>query len=102
MIIVTSVARVPVRLTDERWMHIRSRHPELGHQARVLETLAEPEMILQGDLGELLPLRFYDRSPVGAKYLVVAYRELDPTDGFIMTAYYTSRPALRREIVWKR
>jgi uncharacterized protein YuzE len=31
----------------------------LDHQARVLETVAEPEMILQGDLGELLALRFY-------------------------------------------
>jgi hypothetical protein len=74
----------------------------LDHQARVLETVAEPEMILQGDLGELLALRFYDQTPVGAKYLVVACRKLDSTDGFILTAYYTGRPALRREILWRR
>jgi hypothetical protein len=102
MIIVKTVAGVPVRLTDERWKHIRSRHPEIDHQARVLETVAEPEMVLKGDVGELLALRFYDQSPIGPKYLVVAYRELDPTDGFILTAYYTGRPAHRREIIWKQ
>ena len=46
MLIVYSRNAVPVRLTAERWQHIMYRHPEMVEQReRVLETLAEPELI---------------------------------------------------------
>jgi WD40 repeat protein len=55
MLIVTSQAGVPIRLTDERWQHIIRHHPEMESQCnRVLETLTEPEMIQQGDFEESL------------------------------------------------
>ena len=87
MIIVRSRHGVPVRLTEERWLHIISRHPEMGEQRdRVLETLAAPDMIQEGNLGELLAIRFYPETPLTSKFLVVAYREVSDDDGFILKA----------------
>jgi hypothetical protein len=89
MLIVYSRNAVPVRLTAERWQHIMYCHPEMVEQReRVLETLAEPEIIQQGDYGELLVIRSYPETPLTSKYLVVVYREVDQKDGFILTAYF--------------
>lgn len=103
MLIVRSRNGVPVRLTDERWQHIIRRHAEMGDQReRVLETVAEPDMIQQGDFGELLAVRFYPETPLTSKYMAVVYREVGPDDGFILTAYLTSRPSARRTTIWKQ
>jgi len=103
MLLVHSRNRVPVRLTEERWQHIVRRHPEMdGQREQVLETLAEPDMIQQGDFGELLASRFYPETPLTRKFLVVVYREVGPDDGFILTAYLTNRPSARRVTLWKR
>lgn len=102
MLIVQSQNGVPVRLTAERWQHITRRHPEMVEQReRVLETLAEPELIQQGDYGELLAIRFYGETPLTSKYLVIVYRELDQKDGFILTAYFTNHPSNKRVVLWK-
>lgn len=103
MLIVHSQNGVPVRLTEERWQHIIHRHPEMdGQRQQVLETLAEPELMQQGDYGELPAVRFYPKTPLTSKYLVVAYRESSREDGFILTAYFTSRPSTQRTISWTR
>jgi len=103
MLIVLSRNGVPVRLTEERWEHIVHRHPEMDDQReRVLETVAEPDMIQQGDFGELLAVRSYPDTPLTSKFLVVAYQEVSPEDGFILTAYLASRPSARRVTIWKR
>ncbi len=103
MLIIHSRNSVPIRLTEERWRHIVRRHPEMGHQReRVLETLVEPDIIQQGDFGELLAIRFYSETPLTSKFLVVVFREINLHDGFILTAYLTSRPLARRLILWKR
>lgn len=103
MLIVRSHSGVPVRLTEERWQHIVRRHPEMDDQReRVLETVTEPDMIQQGDFGELLAIRFYAETLLTSKFLVVAYREIQPNDGFILTAYLTNRPSARRAMIWKR
>ena len=102
MLIVYSVQQVPIRLTSERWEHIVTCHPEMaGQQDAVLETVTGPDLIQQGDYGELLATRFYTRTPLGDKHLVVAYREVNREDGFILTAYYTRRLSTQREILWK-
>ena len=89
MLIVYSRNAVPVRLTADRWQHIMYRHPEMVEQReRVLETLAEPELIQQGDYGELLAIRSYPETPLTSKYLVVVYREVDQKDGFILRSCF--------------
>jgi hypothetical protein len=103
MLVVRSRNGVPIRLTQERWQHIVQRHPEMDDEReRVLETVAEPDMIQQGDFGELLAIRFWHGTPLTSKFLVVAYREVSPNDGFILTAYLTNRPSARRVVIWKR
>ncbi len=94
---------VPIRLTQERWKHIVRRHPEMDNQRqRVLETVGEPDMVQQGDFGELLAIRFYSETPLTSKHLVVAYKEGGASDGFVLTAYLARRPSARRKTLWKR
>jgi hypothetical protein len=101
--IVRSRGGVPIRLTDERWEHISQNHPEVNSMRQeILETVADPDLIQGGDSGELLALRRYDRTLMGSKLLVVAYREVSEEDGFVLTAYLTTRPSNSRSILWKR
>lgn len=103
MLIVYSVHGVPIRLTRERWRHICRRHPELvDQQGKVLETVRDPTEVFKGDFEEKLAVRFYRRTPLTSKYLVVAYKELGPQDGFVVTAYFARRLATWRERLWKR
>ena len=89
-----------VRLPAERWQHISEEHPELAHfRTAVLEAIANAEYVLEGNAGEFLAVRPLDSSRV----LVVAYREVDRHDGFVITAFMTSRVAAvfkRRRLVW--
>jgi hypothetical protein len=103
MIIVKSVNNVPIRLTIERWDHIVKRHPELHEQKdKVVQCVALPEIVQIGDFGEVIAIKFYEKTPLTSKYLVVVYKEINANDGFIITAYYTSKPSERRIIIWKR
>lgn len=95
--------RVPVRMTDERWRHIVSRHPEMRWQRhRVLEAIASPDLVQRGDYGALLALRYYNQPPAVNLFIVAVYRELDEADGFVITAYLTRRPNRDREVLWSR
>ncbi len=103
MIVVKSKNNVSLRLTKERWNHIVLRHPELdGQKDRVLETVTEPDLIQQGDFGELIAIRFYEKTPLTSKYLITIYKEVVSADGFIITAYYATKPSERRKTVWKQ
>ena len=103
MFIVYSHSQVPIRLTIERWKRIVTNHPEMDTQKeRVLETVAEPDLIQEGDDGELLAVRFYEETPLTSKHLVVAYRETDTEDGFVVTAYLTRRLSTQRTLLWER
>ena len=103
MQIVKSVAGVPIRLTPERTEHIERRHPEMaGEGERVLQVLSSPDFVQGGDAGTLIVIRHYPKTPLTEKYCCVVYRELSEDDGFILTAYFASKPADWRNIVWKR
>ena len=103
MEIIRSRAGVPIRLTDERWEHISKNHPEVAPMRQeILEAIAEADVIQRGDSGELIAVRKYERTPMTSKFLIVPYREVSREDGFILTAYLTSRPSSSRSVVWKR
>lgn len=93
----------PVRITDERLKHISKNHPEMLHEEdKLVETIKNPDMILKGDIGELLAVKFFQKSPVTKnKYFVVAYKEINLVDGFVLTAYFTRRLNKRRKVLWK-
>ncbi len=103
MIIVKSKNNISIRLTIERWHHIVMRHPEMDNEKeRVLETITDPDIIQKGDLGELIAVRFYEKTPLTSKHLVTIYKEVAETDGFVVTAYYAIKPSERRQTIWKR
>lgn len=94
---------IPVRLTEERWIHIVSRHPEMADcRDKVLATIATPDYVQEGDFSELLAVRDYGEELQLGRYVVVAYREAAPDDGFVLTAYVTDRTSSRRKVIWKR
>ena len=98
MWIVYSRNGVPVRLTDERWRHIVEEHGELaGLRLEVLESVANPDIILEGGHGEKLA----ERGIEAGRWLIVAYREQE-ADGFIITAFSTTRAGFmeRRKKLW--
>ena len=89
---VTSVNGVSIRLTEERWQHITSQHPELAHeQGLILEVVEQPERVLAGEHGQLFAVRTLSDK----KWLLVVYRELEAEgvilDGFIVTAFFNSK-----------
>jgi hypothetical protein len=100
--IVKSVTGIPIRLTPERVEHIERRHPEmLGQEERILEVVSSPDLVQEGDSGTLIGVKHYSKTPLTRKYCAVVYRELSEEDGFVLTAYFTSKPLERRKTVWK-
>lgn len=96
--IVPSRFGVPIRLTPEAWDHILKGHPELiESRAQILSSLETPDYIVDGGEGELLAVRKHDFG----KWLVVVYKEAN-SDGFIITAYITSRETSlkRKKQIW--
>ncbi len=92
-----------IRITEERIRHIYEGHPEMiGQEDNIISTLESPDVILKGDFGELLSCRLFEKTPVTElKYLVAVYKEESDDSGFLLTAYYTRKLSLRREILWK-
>ena len=97
MDVARSVHGVPIRLTDERWEHIADGHPEDGLTAdSVVDVVERPDCVCDGHEGEYLAVR-----RTGARWIVVAYRELSDANGFVITAFAADvDPALRRRVIW--
>ncbi|MCI2429993.1 hypothetical protein LM604_05015 [Candidatus Acetothermia bacterium] len=88
MDIVQSKHGVPIRLTEERWLHITEEHSEMaGDYFDVLETVQNPQTVYAGNAGEHLAVKEIEPG----KYMVVVYKEMGGEDGFIITAFLTRR-----------
>jgi hypothetical protein len=101
MDVVKSKNDVPIRLTEERWLHITEEHSELaGYYFEVLETVEEPDAIYEGKAGECIAVREIEKG----KYIAVIYRELSKEDGFVITAFLTRRKKEleRRRKIWQQ
>lgn len=72
-------------------------------EEQILATIRNPDFICEGDAGELKAV-----SPVlpDGKVLVVVYREVSESDGFVITAHLgrtkTIESLRKRKIVWKQ
>ena len=96
--IAISVDGVPIRLTQERWFHIVENHNDLaGYADDVLDAVEQPEVIVRGYNKSLIAVRGYGHQ----RYLQVVYRQLSGNDGFIVTAYFSSK-FNQAQILWKR
>lgn len=92
-----SILGKSIRLTEERWKHIKERHPELEETPKeVLETVRDPDVITYGWIDELIAIKKF-----GDQDLAVVYKE---KDGFIITAFVTSSRGYfeKRGIVWNK
>lgn len=93
-----SVNNVLIRLTYERWYHITENHDDLAsYYWEVLETVENPEFVVQGNKRTLKASKNISRN----KWLVVIYKELSKTDGFIITAYFLSTKP-KGKVIWQR
>lgn len=97
---VKSINNVPVRLTEERWVHIVENHDDLaGYFDDVLAAVESPDYVIRGYEGALVALRQKEKG----KFLAVVYKEAHGSDGFVITAYFTGKIKLEREvIVWQQ
>jgi hypothetical protein len=92
-----------IRLTDERFEHIISDHPEMSDQVdNIKYTLANPDMVVRSrtDSEADLFYRYYSGTPVGGKYLCIIVKGRGD-DFFILTAYFTDT-IKRGETLWIR
>ncbi len=98
---VRSIRNIPVRLTAERWYHIVENHDEIaGYYDDVLSTVEDPDYVIKGYRDALIALRELEGE---GRYLAVIYKEVSDKDGFIITAYFTSKIKLEREVImWQR
>jgi hypothetical protein len=102
---VTSRNGVLVRLTAERWTHIVEAHDYMaGLHEMVLETIADPDAIASGWEGTLIATQHRASTSISEKDVVVVYREVDAEEGFVITAFLTSRvdKVWRRGMLWRR
>ena len=101
MKIADSIHSIPIRLTSERWVHIVENHDDLaGKYYDVLETIVDPDLVMEGKNEEFLAVR--RQKPLS---LVVVYREMTASDGFVVTAFQTSKlkQLIRtRKILWNK
>lgn len=67
---------------------------------RLMETVRDPEIVQEGNLGELIASRFYEELGERGKYVFTVYREVDTTDGFIMTAYMDEQRSHKKAVIW--
>lgn len=98
MDIARSVNDVPVRLPYERWYHITDNHDDVaGLYDEVLETVENPQFVVRGNGGALKAARDMGKR----KWLVVVYREVSRSDGFVITAYMLEAKP-KGEVIWQR
>lgn len=96
MEITYSINAVPIRLTEERWEHIMSNKPYMDvYRDRMLEAVEYPTWILRGYSGALIAVLAVARR----RYLHVVYKEVNPDDGFVITAF-VSHNYNKRMILW--
>ena len=63
----------------------------------MLKTVEDPDYVIKGYEGVLVALQEIN----GGMFLAVVYKELSEEDGFIITAYFTSKTKLEKEaIAW--
>jgi hypothetical protein len=78
---------VRVVLKPERWRHIVLRHPELKNAAlQILDAVAHPDEVYVDPTGAFHALKYVSGV---SDFLVVIYSV--EREGYIRTAYYTSR-----------
>ena len=103
MDIAISKNNIPIRLTSERWQHITIGHPEIAdYYYEILETIENPDIIYEGNnIAKIATKKFEEILP---KFIVTVYKEIYEQDGFIITAYFSTKEQEfeKKKILWKQ
>lgn len=102
MDIAISKNNIPIRLTNERWYHITTGHPEIAdYYYEILETIENPEIIYEGTNNAQIAVSSFLKTI--NKFVVVVYKE-NIDDGFIITAYFSNKQQefQKKKILWKQ
>ncbi|MGI0482342.1 hypothetical protein ACN4EE_16355 [Geminocystis sp. CENA526] len=102
--IITSKNNISIRLTYKQLSHITEHHDYMaGYQDLVIETIANPDLIVKGWTDELIALKQNQKTVISQKCVVVVYKEME-NDGFVITAFLTSSPEkiIKRGILWQK
>lgn len=103
MDIATSKNGIQIRLTFERWQHIKTGHPEIaGYYYEILETIESPDLIYEGNNDAKIAVRKFQET--GTKFLVAVYKETSANDGFVITAHFSNKQQefIKKKILWKQ
>lgn len=94
---------IPIRLTDERWHHISTGHPEIAdYFYEILESIENPDYIYQETNGARIAVKNFQK--IFPKFVVVIYKETDEKDGFIITAHFSKmeHKFTKKKVIWKK
>lgn len=98
MEIAYSINGVPIRLTDERWEHIVSNKPYMhAFDDAIIQAIEQPTVLLRGYAGSLIAVLNLARD----RFLHVVYREVSADEGFVITAYVSTKYN-RDAVIWPR
>lgn len=95
----TSKNGVPIRLPVERWITlIKKRSDMVDYREELFLAISDPEAVFKGRKGESIAIRKIDSE----KHLVVVYKEISPDDGFVITAWRTSKAGQikKKPMIW--
>ncbi len=82
-----------IYLTEERWSHIKTDHPEMSTNLEEIKMLlVNPEFVRKSEYDENVRFyyRYYKNIESEAKYLLIAVKYLNG-QGFVITAFYTNK-----------
>lgn len=99
---IVSKNNVIIRLTEERWQHIIMGHPEMSQYLnQILSTIHLPDAVYEGNELGLIAEKFFIE--LNNKFVIVVYKEISETDGFIITAFLSKKSVgLKKKLLWKR
>jgi 8-oxo-dGTP pyrophosphatase MutT (NUDIX family) len=91
-----------IRLTGERREHVLKHLEMVGQFHRIRETLADPELVVATRADDTVHVyhKYYDKTPVTRKFLLVAVKVLKD-DAFVLTAFFSSRQK-EGKVIWQR
>ena len=98
-----SISGKIIRLTLKQWFHIVESHDYMaGNIGIIMETVNSPDYTIKGTKEELIAMKYYPQTNLGAKHCVVVYKE--NKEGFIITAFFTSNPETikKRGVLWQQ
>lgn len=100
MEVAKSINDVSIRLTEERWVHIVENHDDLAsYYDEVLNAIEDPDYVIKGYRDAIIALKKISKG----KFLAAVYKEISKKDGFVITAHFTSKIKLEREVIlWQK